>query len=317
MKIGTRGSELALAQARLVSGALSRIGYEVQEVVITTAGDRRQGRAEDNFASSSSSSKVQDKKEWIRELEQALLSGEIDVAVHSGKDVPLDIEGGTVLTSVLVRESASDVFVGKRQKSCGRLRMGDLQSGAIVGTSSRRRKAQLLAFNAGLAVEEFRGNVTTRLRTLDESERLSGIVLARAGIMRLGRIDAFIQEMPIEHFVPAVNQGILVSQYLGDRPEIVEALDRVSDANTQLCWMAERACIKELGADCFSAVGVYAQFQFGVLSLRAQVLSELGEQKIEVNVERELSPTDFEQSISLGESAGHILLERGAGGLLQ
>ncbi|HVL94671.1 MAG TPA: hydroxymethylbilane synthase [Solirubrobacteraceae bacterium] len=219
MRIGTRGSALALAQANWVAERLD--GAEV--VVLRTSGDA--GRA------------AGDKSRWVDAIEDALVRGDIDLAVHSAKDVPGELAGGTAIVAVPPREDAADVMVG---------------DGRRVGTSSLRRRAQLLAHDPGREVVELRGNVDTRLRKLAAGE-VDALVLAAAGLRRLGR-DEGQRRLDHELFVPAPGQGCLAIQgRAGD--DRAAALD---DPAAHAALDAERAAVRVLEATCHTPVGVHA-----------------------------------------------------------
>jgi hydroxymethylbilane synthase len=238
MRLGTRGSALALAQARLAAAA---IGGDPEIVVVQTYGDRERAAL--------------DKSKWVAELERALLDGEIDVAVHSAKDVPAELAAGTMLAGALPREDARDVLVGDAPG------LEALPAGARVGTASLRRAAQLRATRADLEIVEVRGNVDTRLGRLAAGQ-VDALVLAAAGLQRLGRDEPAV---PL-NTVPAAGQGVVVLQTRAD--DAPPALPRDADAWDRL--LAERACVAALGADCHSAVGAHAvRTGGGVLTLRA------------------------------------------------
>ncbi len=263
MRLGTRGSALALAQARWVA---ARLPGEVEVVSITTTGDRDRAR--------------EDKAKWVRELERALLAGEIDVAVHSAKDVPSDLPDGLALAGAPEREDPRDVLVGRLE---GR-----------VGTSSPRRAAMLRAFHPQVEVVEVRGNVDTRLRKLASGE-LDGLVLAAAGLRRLGRPEP---AAPLD-FVPAAGQGtLLLETRAGDGPLL-------RDPAAWAAVSCERACVRALGADCHSAVGVHHD---GAL-LRGWVGAEDGSAWI-------ADALDGPPSEELGRALAGRLMAAGAGELL-
>jgi hydroxymethylbilane synthase len=220
VRLGTRGSALALAQAHQVA---ARLGGDVEVVTVPTSGDRDRAAV--------------DKEKWVKELELALLDGSIDVAVHSAKDVPARLPDGLELIGAPPREDPRDAL-------CGRI-----GTAARIGTSSPRRAAQLRALHEGVEVVELRGNVDTRLAKLEAGE-VDGIVLALAGLRRLGREDA-VSEL-LDDLVPAAGQGTVV---LEARAGFDIAL---RDEDTWACLLAERACVRMLGADCHSAVGVHA-----------------------------------------------------------
>lgn len=231
MRLGTRGSALALAQARWVA---ERLGGDVEIVEITTLGDR--GAA------------VQDKSRWTSELERALLEGRIDVAVHSAKDVPTELGDGLELVAIPPRSDPRDAL-------CGAASLGAVPAGARVGTSSLRRAAQVRAARADVTVVELRGNVDTRLRKLRDGQA-DALVLALAGLERLGRAEEV--GGLIDEFVPAAGQGALALEARAgevDRAALAPVLDEVAMA----CVGAERALVGGLGASCHTPVGAHAR----------------------------------------------------------
>jgi hydroxymethylbilane synthase len=241
IRVGTRGSPLALAQASWVA---DRLGVEAELVTVVTAGDRGATQL--------------DKSRWVSELERALLGDEIDVAVHSAKDVPAELGDGLELVAVPVRADARDAI-------CGAGSLGALPQGARVGTGSLRRTAQLLAIRPDLEVVPVRGNVDTRLRKLAQGE-CDALVLALAGLDRLGRSDE--AEGVLDQLVPAAGQGALV---LEARPGRLPAgcLTRLSDSETTLCIRAEREVVRGLDASCHTPLGVHSRLMDGQLELTA------------------------------------------------
>lgn len=244
VRLGTRGSALALAQARWVA---DRLAVETEIVEITTLGDR--GAA------------LQDKSRWTSELERALVEGRIDLAVHSAKDVPTELADGLELAAVPARADARDAI-------CGAGALAELPSGARVGTSSLRRTAQLRAVRDDVAVVELRGNVDTRLRKLAEGQ-IDAMILAVAGLERLGR--AGEAGGVIDEFVPAAGQGALALEARrGDLDPTV--LTPVIDPPAMRCVGAERALVHALGASCNTPVGAHARpLADGRVSLAAWV----------------------------------------------
>ena len=228
IRVGTRGSALALAQAEWVG---SRLGDVFELVRIEATGP------------------VGDKSRWVSELERALLEGEIDVAVHSAKDVPAELADGLELVAIPEREDPRDAI-------CGAASLSDLGSGARVGTSSLRRAAQVRAFRDDLEVVEVRGNVDTRLRKLAAGE-CDALVLAVAGLKRLGRMDAV--DGILDEFVPAAGQGALA---LEARPGRV-AVGALVDPGATACVFAERELTRALGASCNTPVGAHARMVDG------------------------------------------------------
>jgi hydroxymethylbilane synthase len=237
MRLGTRGSALALAQAEWVA---ERIDEPVEIVRIATSGD-------------SAATPGGDKSRWVSALEQALLHGEIDIAVHSAKDVPTELAEGCELIAIPEREDARDCI-------CGAGSLAELPSGARVGTSSLRRAAQLRARRDDLRIVQIRGNVDTRLRKLADGE-CDALVLALAGLRRLGReADGVLGEM-----VPAAGQGALAVEALSNSIELMGRVGRVgrvgrgmADPVATACVTAERDLVRRLGATCDTPVGAHA-----------------------------------------------------------
>ncbi|HZU40157.1 MAG TPA: hydroxymethylbilane synthase [Solirubrobacteraceae bacterium] len=242
MRIGTRGSVLALAQARWVA---DRIHGPAELVTITTSGDRGQ--------------QVGDKARWVSALERALLDGEIDCAVHSAKDVPAELPDGLALVAFPERANPFDAI-------CGAPSLAALPAGARLGTSSLRRAAQVRAHRDDVEVVEIRGNVDTRLRKLAAGE-VDALILARAGLERLGR--AGEAGGSLEALVPAAGQGALAIE-ARDSAEAAAALAALDDPATSLCVLAERELVHALGASCNTPVGAHARLvDGGELELRA------------------------------------------------
>ncbi|HTU77426.1 MAG TPA: hydroxymethylbilane synthase [Solirubrobacteraceae bacterium] len=246
LRIGTRRSALALAQAEQVAALLG--GCEI--VPMQTSGDR--------------GAKAGEKSRWVGELERALQAGEIDLAVHSAKDVPAELGEGLALHGAPARAGAEDVL-------CGAGGLQDLAPGARVGTSSVRRLAQLRAAREDLDVVAVRGNVDTRLRKLgDPGERLDAIVLARAGLQRLGREAEAGASLEGERFVPAPGQGILALEGRAEDERARGAARAITDAQTFACLLAERALARALDASCHTPLGAHAApAEGGRLLLRA------------------------------------------------
>ncbi|HEV3318487.1 MAG TPA: hydroxymethylbilane synthase [Solirubrobacteraceae bacterium] len=276
LRIGTRGSALALAQTHLVAEELG--GAEI--VTLTTSGDRADASGGD-------------KSRWVDTIEEALLAGEVDLAVHSAKDLPGELAGGLTLLGAPARAAAEDVLCfatdppadgGEDDDGDGRGGEGDgggsgaapsgldgLPEGARVGTSSIRRAAQLRAAREDLDVVAMGGNVDTRLRLLAQGE-LDAIVLARAGLQRLDRQDAIGAVLDPARFVPAPGQGALALEARAQDARVREAVAAILDADTSACLVAERAVASALDASCHTPLGAYATpAGCGCLGLRAWV----------------------------------------------
>lgn len=265
MRIGSRGSKLALTQARHVSKLLG--GPDI--VTIATTGDLgghtgAGGTTVAGDGAEAAAAGNADKSKWVDAIEQALLSGEIDLAVHSAKDVPAEMPQGLALLGSPMRAPVEDVI-------CGADRLDAIPPGALVGTSSLRRAAQLRAAFPELAVEPVRGNVDTRLQKL-ESGQFAAIVLAKAGLHRLGREQAIGAALDPDGFVPSPGQGALALQgRAGDRAA-AEAAEAITDAATFASLRAERALARELKATCNTPLGAYASpAGGGMLLLRAWI----------------------------------------------
>jgi hydroxymethylbilane synthase len=257
MRIGTRGSALALAQARWVAGLLG--GAEV--LTITTTGDT---------PSPDRASAATDKSRWVDALEAALLAGDIDLAVHSAKDVPGELAQGLALLGAPARADVQDVL-------CGVAGLEELPRGARVGTGSIRRAAQLLAVREDLEVVAVRGNVDTRLRKLGEGA-CDALVLARAGLQRLGREGEAGAVLDPVQFVPSPGQGTLALEGRAQGTErpgdaaLRRAVEAITDGDALACLLAERAVARALEASCHTPLGAWARpAGCGCLELRAWV----------------------------------------------
>jgi hydroxymethylbilane synthase len=251
LRIGTRGSALALAQAEYVRGPLGvQSGLEPEIIVVRVSGD---GDAHGG-----------EKSRWVDAIEDALLAGDIDLAVHSAKDVPGELADDLTLLGAPPRAPAEDVL-------CGADGLDELPAGATVGTSSVRRAAQLRAVRADLDVVTLTGNVDTRLRKL-ATHRLDAIVVARAGLQRLGRESEIGAVLDPARFVPAPGQGTLALEARADDAHVAEAVQPILDADASACLLAERAVASALDASCHTPLGAYASpAGCGCLGLRAWV----------------------------------------------
>jgi hydroxymethylbilane synthase len=242
IKLGTRGSALALAQARWVARLLSG---EVELVTITTGGDRGSSA---------------DKSRFVKEIDDALLAGEIDLAVHSAKDVPAQVPDGLSIVGVPERADARDAL-------CGAPSLDAVAEGAAVGTASVRRRSELLALRPDLDVRELRGNVDTRLRRLADGD-FDAIVVACAGLERLDRAG---EGTPLDELVPAAGQGCLALEARTGDERVAAAAAEVTDRAAATALTAERAVVEALDATCHTPVGAHAASREGALSLAAFV----------------------------------------------
>ncbi|UCI08376.1 hydroxymethylbilane synthase [Mesorhizobium sp. B1-1-8] len=274
LKIGTRGSPLALAQAHETRARLTKahglLEQAFEVVVISTSGDRIQDRP---------LSEAGGKGLFTKEIEEALLDGRIDIAVHSSKDMPTVLPDGLELSAFLPREDARDAFIGKAAK-----RIADLPHGAKVGSSSLRRQALIRRLRPDLDVVMFRGNVQTRLRKLDEGIA-DGTILAYAGLKRLGLENVITDLMPLETFPPAPGQGAIgIETRIGDRA--VEAmLAAIHDVPTGQALACERAFLAALDGSCRTPIAGHATISGENLSFAGLIISPDGTQSHEVRLE--------------------------------
>ena len=296
LRIGTRGSALALVQAESVADALRAGGAAVELVTIKTEGDRL---AEARLAD------IGGKGLFVREIEGALLAGEIDIAVHSLKDLPADVPDGLALAAYPRREDPRDVLVSRQ--ACDGL--GGLAPGARLGTSSLRRQALALAVRPDLTVTPLRGNVDTRLRKLGEGQ-CDATVLAAAGLARLGLRPAHTHLLEPEAFVPAVGQGILAIETREDDTDVLEQLVRLDDEATRACALAERAYLRRRGASCNTPLAGHAMVEYASIRMVGVVASEDGRQVLRDGVTG--APEDAEE---IGRWLAESLLAQGAAGV--
>ena len=252
--IATRESRLALWQAEHVKALLEARGHQVSLLGMTTRGDQILDR---------SLSKVGGKGLFVKELEVALEEGRADIAVHSLKDVPMELPDGFVLACVMEREDPRDALVSTRFAS-----LAELPQGAVVGTSSLRRVVLLRALRPDLKIEPLRGNLDTRLRKLDDGN-YAAIVLAAAGLKRLGLGQRIRQLFEPEQMLPAAGQGALGIEVRGQRTDLLELLAPLAHQSTWLAVAAERAVSRAMGGSCSMPLAAFATFSGGQLQLRA------------------------------------------------
>ncbi len=254
LTIATRESRLALWQAHHVKSLLEQRGHQVSLLGMTTLGDQILDRT---------LSKVGGKGLFVKELEVALEDGRADLAVHSLKDVPMDLPGGFCLACVMQREDPRDAWVSNRFAS-----LVDLPVGAIVGTSSLRRVAQLRRLRPDLTIEPLRGNLDTRLRKLDDG-LYAGIVLAAAGLKRLGLAARIRETFEPLQMLPSAGQGALGIEVRTDRQDVIEALAPLAHADTWLAVAAERAVSRAMGGSCSMPLAAFATLDRGNLCMDA------------------------------------------------
>jgi hydroxymethylbilane synthase len=289
LRIGTRGSRLALAQAGEVAGLLRRRGHDPEVVPILTSGDR---------GASPAASPAGVKGLFVAEITEALSRGEVDLAVHSAKDLPSEDPEAIVVGAIPERNLPYDVMVS---------RSGEVPEGSIVGTSSLRRRAQLVRSRPGLRVSETRGNVDTRLRKLEDGE-VDALVLAGAGLARLGIAPRHALPLPVDEMVPAPGQGALAVQ-VREGSEAAEAVAAIDHGPSRLAFEAERGVVSRLGGGCRLPLGAYAEPRKGAIRLLAVVVRPDGSDLLWSQVEAS-SP-----GAAAGEAAG-VLRAAGADRIL-
>jgi len=296
--IASRASVLALWQAQHVQETLRGLypQCDVSILGMSTRGDEILDRS---FA------KIGGKGLFVKELENALESGAAQIAVHSMKDVPMVLPEGFVIAAITEREDARDAFVSNRFRS-----LDELPRGARVGTSSLRREAQLHARRASLRVAPLRGNVQTRLRKLDEGE-FDAIILAAAGLKRLGLGERIAALVSVEDSLPAPGQGALGIECLASRPELIAALAPLQNLATAQAVTAERALSRILGGNCQVPLGAYAALDAGTLILRGFVATVDGRQLLRAEAH---GPADDPEA--LGQTVATMLRAQGADAIL-
>ncbi len=262
--VGTRGSKLARAQTEMMCAEIRRRSPQVELVIreVKTTGDRDQHTPLVGFPGTGV---------FVKEIEQLLLAGQIDLAVHSMKDVPTVMDDRLTIVAVPPREDARDAMISRE-----RLKLAQLRPGAVVGTSSSRRRAQLLRVRRDIRMEELRGNLDTRLRKLDEGQ-YDAIVLAVAGLSRLGWRERVTEIFDAEFMIPAPGQGALAIQARRDDSRVVAAGGALNDPATAAAVRAERAFLGRLGGGCHVPIGAHAEVKAGEIQLAGHVSDPLGE----------------------------------------
>ena len=299
LRIATRKSPLALWQAEFVKHALLKHHPEldIQLIAMTTEGDRQL---------MASLSKVGGKGLFVKELEQALLDGRADIAVHSMKDVPMEFPAGLALAAICERDDPRDAFVANDYAS-----LEELPQGSVIGTSSLRRQCQLKALRPDLIVEPLRGNVNTRLQKLDEGH-FSAIILAAAGLKRLAMTQRIRSYLQPEQCLPAVGQGALGIEYCQNNKSIYQLVSVLNHTDSAICVQAERAMSKRLDSGCQVPVAGFAVLQQQQLWLRGLVGQPDGRLLLAAEVMGDMSEAE-----NLGIELAEKLLHQGAASILQ
>lgn len=298
LRIATRKSALALWQANHVQSLLREAheGIEIELVPIVTKGDRILDRP---------LAEIGGKGLFLKELEYAMLNGEADLAVHSMKDVPADMAEGLVLDAVLPRANPFDALVSRGDRL-----LADLPAGSRIGTSSLRRRSQLLALRPDLEVTELRGNVDTRLRKLDEGQ-YDAIILACAGLQRLGLGDRISETLQPPDYLPASTQGIIGLQCREDDAQTRALIEPLADADTMVVASAERAVARVLEATCQVPLAVHAVLADGVVTMKSAISTPDGREKVEASGQAPAA-----DAVALGEQVAADLLKNGAGNII-
>jgi hydroxymethylbilane synthase len=288
LTIGSRGSQLALWQAHWIQARLEQLGETSRIEIIKTTGDKIADVA---------LSRVGSKGLFTKEIEEALLAGEIDVAVHSLKDMPTDLPPGLTIAAVPEREDPRDALIG--------VALEDLKKGARVGTGSLRRSAQLRVRRPDLQIEDIRGNLDTRLRKLDEGQ-YDAIVLASAGLRRLGWEHRITELLNPSIMCPAVGQGALAVETRDDNGAAFQIARRLEHSESRARVTAERAVLAALGGGCQAPIGSHAYVDGENLIIIGVIVSPDGAQRV-----RQAKHGPLEDPISLGQSLAALLLEAG------
>jgi len=302
LRIATRGSALALWQANHIRERLAQLhGIESELIRIRTSGDKFQGASVAQVSEQAGTKGI-----FIKELEEALLAGTADLAVHSMKDVPTENPAGLVFPAITKREDVRDCLISRDGA-----KLKDLASGARVGTSSLRRQAQLRHHRPDLELLDLRGNVDTRLKKVAAGE-FDAIVLATAGMNRLGVSDKITQILPPEIMLPAVGQGALGIETRADDRETLRLVAALDEPESHEAVTAERALLRELEGGCQVPLGAWARRENGELRLEACVFSADGKEFVRKDLRGR--PEEAEE---LGVRLGQILIEAGADRILR
>jgi hydroxymethylbilane synthase len=295
--IGTRGSKLALRQTEIVEEMLREKFPELsfEKKIIKTRGDK---------ISDVPLAKIGGKGLFVKEIDEAVRRGEVSFAVHSMKDVPIDLMEDLEIASVPKREDINDALISREG-----LTIEELGEGSIIGTSSLRRRAEILNFRNDLRVKDLRGNVDTRIRKLREG-LYDAIIMAKAGLKRLGLEEYITQDLPLDIFHPSIGQGAIAIVSREDF-EGKEYLKSINHVDTMNAVRAERALLRELGGGCQVPIGAVTRVD-GELSIDAVVLSPDGKRKVEAEVRGALDRAE-----EIGRETARVLLERGARSILE
>ena len=299
IKIGTRSSKLALYQSNLVKEKLSSFypNLNISLVEIKTKGDKIQDRNLDRSI---------DKGFFVKEIQDQLKNGEIDIAVHSLKDLPVENYQNDFKSVILKRGTHNDVFISRNKK-----KLSDFDHTLKIGTSSLRRKAQLLSINSNLRVDDIRGNVDTRISKMLES-KYDGLVMAAAGIERLGLQEYITDYFDTEQMLPAPGQGAISVEVKKKNNEIIDLISKINDDETNLTTHYERSFMNELGGGCNSPIGAYSFISNKKKKITGSILSLDGKKVYKNSLEM-----DINNDSNIGKLLAYKLIESGADKLLK
>lgn len=299
IKIGTRSSKLALYQSNLVKEKLSVFypNLNISLVEIKTKGDKIQDRNLDRNI---------DKGFFVKEIQDQLKNGEIDIAVHSLKDLPVENYQNDFKSVILKRGTHNDVFISRNKK-----KLSDFDHTLKIGTSSLRRKAQLLSINSNLRVDDIRGNVDTRISKMLES-KYDGLVMAAAGIERLGLQEYITEYFDTEQMLPAPGQGAISVEVKKNNNEIIDLISKINDDETNLTTHYERSFMNELGGGCNSPIGAYSFISNKKKKITGSILSLDGKKVYKNSLEM-----DINNDSNIGKLLAYKLIESGADKLLK
>lgn len=305
LRLGTRGSQLARWQADWVTARLQELGHEVEIIEVRTSGDAQQSGPISAIVEGASGGQGV----FTKEIQRALLDREIDLAVHSLKDLPTTPVEGLVVAAIPERAPIGDVLISPHTTT-----IDGLPQGARIGTGSFRRKAQLLNRRPDLVIGDLRGNLDTRLRKLDDGEH-DAILLAEAGLTRLGWTDRLAGRLPPEELLPAPGQGALGIECRADDGVTLEALAPLDDSATHGAVLAERSALARLEGGCLAALGAWGRWQGETLRLSVVVLSDDGVKRLDAD--SSATCQSIADAAALGYAVADDLLARGAAQLLR
>ena len=300
IRIGTRASKLALVQSEMIRDILMKNnpGLSVELLKIKTTGDK---------ILDAPLSKIGDKGLFTKEIEKELLAGTVDLAVHSMKDMPTALPEGLTIGAVTVRLNPRDVFITRKG-----LKLADLKSGGTIATGSLRRRAQLMAFSPSLKILDIRGNVQSRLKKMDDNPVIDGMILACAGIERLGIQELISEIIPEEIITPAVGQASLAIEIRSGDTAIQKLIDPLNDPDSATAIGCERAFLGELGGGCQVPIAGYARVSNGTLTLNGMIASLDGSE-----VYRDTQSGPASEFKSIAKKLATMLLDRGGRAILE